>query len=102
MLGATSKILSAFVETASGCSINPGVSIRRELFFLSDNQITARGLFASAEEVEKQEEETRKKHFAYIDEENQLEQFKKMGYALPNNIRQKPVNVFDPNFDFEL
>lgn len=73
----------------------------REIFFLSDKQITGRGLFASSEELEKQEEETRKKHFAYIDEENQLEQFKKMGYFI-EKLPPKEVNVYDPNFDFEL
>lgn len=73
----------------------------RELFFLSDSQITSRGLFASEEEIEKKENETRKKHFAYI-EEDPIEQFKKMGYALPVNLNQKDINVFDPEFDFSL
>lgn len=73
----------------------------REIFFLSDKQITGRGLFATSEELEKQEEETRKKHFAYIDEENQLEQFKKMGYHI-EKMQPKEVNIFDQNFDFEL
>jgi len=73
----------------------------REIFFLSDAQVTGRGLFADPDELEKKEDEIRKKHFAYqpSSPEEQLEQFAKMGYYIAKPI-EKEINVFSPEFDF--
>lgn len=73
----------------------------RELFFLSSKQSTANGLFADSSEIEKEEDEIRKKHFAYqetgIDDE--IAQFEKMGYFVGKK-QEKNANVFDDDFDF--
>lgn len=74
----------------------------RELFFLSDSQVTGRGLFADPDELEEKENEIRKKHFAYRGDaiEEELERFVKMGYHV-TNPPNRDVNVFSPDFDFQ-